>query len=73
MINLDLLGIAVSYGAACSSGTPKPPKVLLETGLSPDLAKCSIRISFGHQNTYEEIDYFIDSLKSILLKEKQGA
>jgi len=69
MINLDLLGIAVSYGAACSSGTPKPPKVLLETGLSPELAKSSIRISFGKDNTKEEIDYFINSLISILSKE----
>ena len=72
MINVDLLGIAVSYGAACSSGTPKPPKVLLETGLPPELAKSSIRISFGHNNTIEEIDYLIDSLKSILSKESKG-
>tara|TARA_Y100001968_G_scaffold122919_1_gene111852 strand:+ start:2131 stop:3258 length:1128 start_codon:yes stop_codon:yes gene_type:complete len=72
MINLDLLGIAVSYGAACSSGTPKPPKVLLETGLPSELAKSSIRISFGKDNTIEEIDYFIDSLKSILSKELKG-
>ena len=69
MINLDLLGIAVSYGAACSSGTPKPPKVLLETGLSPELAKSSIRISFGKDNTADEVDYFIKSLVSIFSKE----
>ncbi len=69
MINLDLHGIAVSYGAACSSGTPKPPKVLLETGLSTNLAKSSIRISFGKDNTKQEIDYFVNSLISILSKE----
>ena len=72
MINLDLLGIAVSYGSACSSGTPKPPRVLLETGLSQNLAKSSIRISFGTNNTKNEIDYFIESLLSILSKELQG-
>ena len=69
MMNLDLHGIAVSYGAACSSGTPKPPRVLLETGIESNLAKSSIRISFGKDNTKEEIDYFINSIVSILSKE----
>ena len=72
MMNLDLLGIAVSYGAACSSGAPKPPRVLLETGVESDIAKSSIRISFGKDNTKEEIDFFVNSIQSILSKESKN-
>ncbi len=43
----DLAGLAVSSGAACSSGSPQPSKVLLACGLSEALARASLRISFG--------------------------
>ncbi|GDY01774.1 cysteine desulfurase [Planctomycetota bacterium] len=44
---LDLAGIAISQGSACSSGSPLPPRVLLAMGLSADQARCCIRVSFG--------------------------
>jgi cysteine desulfurase len=57
VIALDLKGLAVSTGAACSSGTIEPSHVLLAMGLSPERAKASIRFSLGKQNTAEEVDF----------------
>jgi len=57
LIALDLKGLAVSTGAACSSGTIEPSHVLLAMGLNPERAKASIRFSLGKQNTAEDIDF----------------
>jgi len=57
VIALDLKGLAVSTGAACSSGTIEPSHVLLAMGLAPERAKASIRFSLGKQNTPEDIDF----------------
>ena len=65
LFNLDMKGIAVSRGSACQSGSVKPSHVLAEMLNEKDLAKPSIRISFSHYNTKEEIDYFVETLKSI--------
>jgi cysteine desulfurase len=65
LFNLDMKGIAVSRGSACQSGSIKPSHVLAEMLNEKDLAKPSLRISFSHYNTNEEIDYFIETLKSI--------
>ena len=59
VIALDLKGLAVSTGAACSSGATEPSHVLTTMGLSPDRARASIRFSLGKQNTEEEIDFAI--------------
>jgi cysteine desulfurase len=56
VISLDLKGLAVSTGAACSSGAIEPSHVLVAMGLRPDRARASIRLSLGKQNTAEEID-----------------
>ena len=56
VIALDLQGLAVSTGAACSSGTIEPSHVLLAMGLAPERAKASVRFSLGKQNTPEDID-----------------
>jgi cysteine desulfurase len=56
VISLDLKGLAVSTGAACSSGAIEPSHVLTAMGLRPDRARASIRFSLGKQNTEEEID-----------------
>jgi cysteine desulfurase len=56
VISLDLKGLAVSTGAACSSGALEPSHVLIAMGLSPDRTRASIRFSLGKQNTEEEID-----------------
>jgi cysteine desulfurase len=56
VISLDLKGLAVSTGAACSSGAIEPSHVLTAMGLRSDRARASIRFSLGKQNTAEEID-----------------
>jgi cysteine desulfurase len=56
VISLDLKGLAVSTGAACSSGAIEPSHVLVAMGLRADRARASIRFSLGKQNTMEEID-----------------
>jgi len=61
---LDLSGIAVSSGSACSSGSLDPSHVLLAIGVPIEIAHGSIRFSFGKENTMEEVDYVVDSLKS---------
>jgi len=65
LFNLDMKGIAVSRGSACQSGSVKPSHVLAEMLNEKDLAKPSLRISFSHYNTKAEIDYFVETLKSI--------
>ena len=57
VIALDLKGLAVSSGAACSSGAIEPSHVLLAMGMPHQRARGSIRISLGKQTTQEEIDY----------------
>jgi cysteine desulfurase len=57
VISLDLKGLAVSTGAACSSGAIEPSHVLTAMGLRADRARASIRFSLGKQNTAEDIDF----------------
>jgi|SRR5580704_13792615 cysteine desulfurase len=59
VIALDLKGLAVSTGAACSSGAIEPSHVLMAMGLSPDRARASVRFSLGRQNTTEEVEVAI--------------
>src|SRR2546425_9162656 len=59
VIALDLKGLAVSTGAACSSGAIEPSHVLTAMGLSPDRARASLRFSLGKQNTKEEVDFAV--------------
>ena len=59
VIALDLKGLSVSSGAACSSGAIEPSHVLLAMGLSPERARGSLRISLGKQSTNGEIDFAI--------------
>jgi cysteine desulfurase len=65
LFHLDMKGIAVSRGSACQSGTIKPSHVLAEMLSIEDLKKPSLRISFSHYNTKEDIDLLIEALKSI--------
>jgi cysteine desulfurase len=66
LINLDLMGIAVSTGSACSSGAAEPSHVLAAMGLDPSLLRNSIRFSTGIENTEEEADYTIKCLINII-------
>ena len=63
LFSLDLAGISVSSGSACSSGSLEPSHVLLAIGVEEALAHGSIRFSFGKHNTLEEVDYAVDTIK----------
>ncbi len=68
LMHLDMAGIAVSHGSACSSGSLEPSRVLTQMGVDRKLARSSIRISLSRFNTREEIDLFIEHLESIVNK-----
>jgi cysteine desulfurase len=59
IISLDLKGLAVSTGAACSSGAIEPSHVLTAMGLRPDRARASIRFSLAKQNTGNDVEFAI--------------
>jgi len=62
VIALDLKGLAVSTGAACSSGAIEPSHVLSAMGLPPEQARASLRFSLGKQNTPEDVDFALSIL-----------
>ena len=62
LINLDLKGVAVSTGSACSSGTLEPSPVIRALGRNDEQARGSIRFSFGKDNTEEDVDYTVAAL-----------
>ena len=64
--NLDMKGICVSSGSACTSGSLDASYVLLEMGLTEEEAKSSVRFTFGKYNTKEEIDYTVECLVEIV-------
>jgi cysteine desulfurase len=66
LIGLDLQGIAVSTGSACSSGTLEPSPVILALGRNDELARGSIRFSFGKDNTHEDVDYVLEILPQVV-------
>src|SRR6266704_124640 len=62
VIALDLKGLAVSTGAACSSGAIEPSHVLTAMGLPPEIARASLRFSLGKQNTAADVDFALSIL-----------
>jgi len=62
LIHLDMQGVAVSSGSACSSGTLEPSPVILALGRDDELARGSIRFSFGKDNSDADVDYVLDVL-----------
>jgi cysteine desulfurase len=71
LIALDLEGIAVSTGSACSSGTLEPSHVLRAMGFSPQRAQSSIRFSLGLGNTEGHVTRVVESLPPIVSKLRQ--
>jgi cysteine desulfurase len=66
LLYMDLQGIALSTGSACSSGSLEPSHVLLATGVGPELAHGSIRFSMGRETTEEEVDYVLEVLPVVI-------
>ena len=62
LINLDMQGVAVSTGSACSSGSLEPSPVIRALGRDDELARGSIRFSLGKDTTDEDIDYVLEVL-----------
>lgn len=68
LLNLDAKGICASAGSACTSGSSAPSHVLASIGLSDELAHSSLRITFGEDNTKEDVDYLVENLCEIVQK-----
>ena len=66
---LDRRGICTSSGSACSAGLPMPSNVLMNMTHNVKIAESSLRVTFGRENTLEEVQYLIYSLNDILKKE----
>lgn len=66
LLNLDIKGIAVSTGSACASGSLDPSHVLLAMGVSHEVAQGSLRITLGHDNTEEDVNYFLEVLPQVV-------
>lgn len=66
LLNLDVEGICISNGSACTSGAVEPSHVLDGIGLDTDIANSSIRISMGKDNTEEEIDFLLEKLELVV-------
>lgn len=66
LLNLDIEGICVSNGSACTSGAVEPSHVLIGLGVQEAAAKSSIRVSFGKKNTEADVLYFVEKLDAVL-------
>ena len=66
ILNLDMAGICASSGSACTSGSLEPSHVLLAIGLSKELARGSLRLTIGKDNTEEDIDKVLEALPQIV-------
>jgi cysteine desulfurase len=71
VISLDLKGVAVSTGSACSSGSLEPSHVLTAIGKTPDEAHGSLRFSLNAMNTIDEVDYVLEVLPGIVERLRQ--
>lgn len=68
LLNLDMKGICASSGSACTSGSLSPSHVLVAIGLPNEIAQGSLRITFGDENTKEDVDFLVDALAEIVQK-----
>ena len=71
LLNLDLQGIAVASGSACTSGSIEPSHVLMAMGISREEAQGSLRFSLGAYNEMEDVDYVLETLPPIVDKLRQ--
>lgn len=68
LLHLDFLGIAASSGSACSTGSTEPSHVLTGMGIPAEVARGSVRFSFGPGNTEEDVDYVLSVLPDVITR-----
>ena len=73
LMALDLAGVCVSSGSACSSGSVKPSHVLEAMGIAPAIAGCALRVSLGWNSTQDDVDQFIATYNKIAPTWKKAA
>lgn len=73
VIAMDLEGVAISSGAACSSGKVRSSRVLAAMGVALDLAKAALRVSFGHESKASDVDEALHALTKVAARRAQGA
>lgn len=71
VIALDLKGLAVSTGSACSSGAIEPSPVLMAMGMRPERARASLRFSLGKQNTADDIEFAVSLIPATVARLRQ--
>lgn len=70
VIAMDLEGVAISSGAACSSGKVKSSRVLGAMGVAPELARCALRVSFGHESKEADVDAALAALNKLAARRR---
>ena len=70
VIAMDLEGVCVSSGAACSSGKVRSSRVLAAMGVAPDLAKGALRVSFGHESKEGDVDEALNALAKVAARRR---
>lgn len=72
LINLDLEGIAVSTGSACSSGKVTGSRVLASMGVNDELRECALRVSFGWTSTERDVEKFIEIWQQLVARHNKN-
>ena len=68
LLEVDQKGICASAGSACSTGQTSPSHVLTAIGLTPELAAGTLRVTFGKDNSKEDVEYLVEALQEIISK-----
>ena len=68
---MDLAGIGISFGSACTSGTEKASNILLDMGLSKKDASSTVRISFGKIHSLEDVSVAVNAIHQILILQSE--
>jgi cysteine desulfurase len=71
MMALDLQGLSVSSGSACSSGKVGPSHVLQAMGVAPELSECALRVSLGWSSTAADVDAFLSGFAEVLGRQQR--
>jgi cysteine desulfurase len=66
LLGLDMEGVAASSGSACATGSSDPSHVLLAMGVEPGMARGTVRLTLGHENTEEDVDRVLEVLPGII-------